>query len=144
MEELALAIEQRIKQDQKEFVKKTDAREVLSAILSFSPSVGIIGIDTDGDIRFRVPREETGITNEFYIKNKLTILSVYVPNILGELIVRENINMFSDFLVTLSPDMFSELVNKWSHKNFGMNIQKDYIYFKFHASLLQAILIESL
>lgn len=144
MEALALAIENRIKQDHKDFNKKTELRDVISQIIPFSPSVEIIGIDKDGDIRFRVPRKETGITTDLYIKHKQIILSSYVISSAGELILRENIDMFSDFIVNLNPDMFEELVNKWSHKDFGMDVQKEYILFKFHASLLQAILIESL
>lgn len=144
MEELAFAIEQSIKRDQKFFDKKTEIRTLISQIICFSPSVEIIGIDRDGDIRFRVLREQSGITNDLYVKNKQEIFSVFVVNSLGELLVRENLDMFSDFLINLSPDIFSELVNKWSHKNFGIDVQKDYIIFKFHASLLQSILLENL
>jgi hypothetical protein len=125
-------------------VKNTKTRDLLDLVISFSPAVKILGINEDGDIIFKVPRCETGINNDIYIKYKDEILSTYVRNILGELIVRENINLFSNFLIDLDPETYSELVNKWSHKNFGMEVKKDYITFKFHSSLLQSIIINDL
>jgi len=132
---------------QEEFKKNRtvgNMRNIISSTILKSPTVELIGMDEEGDIHFRIPREEFGIENELFLKYKKELFSTPVTNCLGELLVRENVDMFSNFLVGIDSEKYISLVNKWSYKKFGMQFTKDFVYFEFHSSLLQNILMEDI
>ena len=82
------------------------------------------------------------------IKNAHTgeIFSPFVADFLGELIIRTNLDKFTDKLTRMHHDSFVYAVKggetETCHKRFGMKVKDGMISFRFHISLLHEILTE--
>ena len=122
-------------------------RELLSIMLDPKlpkPEVKIIDKCTkDGDVIFEVPMRPLGLTWEVFEKYKRELSSNFVADFLGELLIRENINIFADVLMELR-DKYIQVVNQYEHKQFGMSSHRDKLVFTFHVSLIQYILNEGM
>jgi len=118
-------------------------REILYYISTSSPEICITEkCGEDGDVKFEIPMKTLGISNDILVKYKTDICSEFMANFIGELLIRENINRFAEVLTNIDPDMYSNLVDRFEHRRFGMDIVRDKFTFIFHISLLQNILLE--
>ena len=118
-------------------------RELLSIVLDKMPNIQYITeIDKQGDILFNVNLEDIGLTRDIIIKYNREIFSNMFADLLGELLVRENIHEFALKLTKLDCDYYSEALSHKNHVRFGMKIDKGFMVFRFHISLLQCILTE--
>ena len=125
--------------------KSLRLRECLCKIMDSSPSLEIMTTMSDeGDITFMVNLADMNLKYGTCMQYKEEIFSTYLVNFLGELLVRENINAFAPILISLDNESYGEMVNRYSHKKFGVEISKtkNAMYFTFHISLLQIILTE--
>ena len=117
-------------------------RELLSSVIRSSPSIhSIVDFDDQGDMVFSVNLKELGLTNDDFYKYHKEIFSNFVVDFIGELLIRENLPLFVNFL-TSNPDSYLPAVSHCNHKRFGMKIDKGNMVFRFHISLLQGILTE--
>ena len=120
-------------------------RELLRCILKVRPKVVLLTeYNEDGEAVFGIAMEDMGLTVADYVRYKPEIFSNYIVDTIGELIVRENIDVFANIITKLDAESYSSVVGQWEHKRFGMRIIKNMFIFKFHLSLLQNILTEDL
>lgn len=120
-------------------------REILYYISVSNPEVNeITCCDKDGDVKFEVSMKSLGITYDLMVKYKKEVCSDFMANLLGELVIRENINIFASILTSINPELYSSIVNRFEHRKFGMDINREKLVFSFHVSLLQQILLEDI
>jgi len=120
-------------------------RELILEFLKHDLSITVSdNVQSDGDIHFSISLKNSGLNLDIYTKYKDAIFSDFFANFLGELLVRENINMFSKILTDkVGAKDYYRLVNTYEHRQFGMEINRNDLIFSFHISLLQSILTES-
>lgn len=117
-------------------------RELFEKIIISDTELKIIdSCDADGDMVFEVPIKSLGVTYDILIEYKEEISSDFAANFIGELLVRENIDKFAKHITGLKDD-YSDRVNKFMHRKFGMKIYRDKFILRFHISLIQNILTE--
>jgi hypothetical protein len=119
-------------------------RQLLKHIISvMSTPINIIdnGYD-DGDIKFFVLKKDIDISSEFFTQYKNEIMSDFVVNFIGELLVRENIDKFTKILMGVERDEYESLVNRFEHRKCGVQVFSDRFIYSFHISLIQKILTE--
>lgn len=147
MEDFVTNLKDTIKRtsDIKRINKSDSLREFLACIIKHIPNITIIGdCNKGGDVKFEVSMNDMGLTPDLFYKHRKVILSEYMANLLGELYVRENIDQFSNILVSIRPNDYHKVVNGFNHHNFGMEISRNKFIFSFHISLVQSILTEDL
>ena len=124
--------------------KDSRYRELIQHLMKYQPEVSEIKrCDKSGDVTFSVPMKELGLTFDTFMKYREEIFSDYIPNVLGELLVRENINKFYKKLSGIQAKKYDYVVNRFEHKQFGMHVEKSKFIFCFHISLLQSILTKT-
>jgi hypothetical protein len=119
-------------------------RELFKHVLAASPEIEVdaIEINGEGDIKFEVPMKQMGISYEVFLKFKQEIMSSYGANFIGELIIRESLDMFVKVLTDLK-DSYFNTVNRFSHQGFGLKFVKNKMIFTVNASYIQAIMVEN-
>ena len=118
-------------------------REILYCVSSSNTEIeSIHECSQDGDIEFEVYMKSLGITYDLMIKYKKEVCSDFMANFLGELLIRENINSFAKIITSINPELYPSIVNRFDHRKFGMDINRDKFVFSFHISLLQRIMLE--
>jgi len=144
MDDFAVKIQENLEKDNVDKSSRfKKVREVVSNIIASSPTIKIIEkINEKGDVKFEVPMQEMAISFETMISYQSEIFSDYMANFLGEMLVRENIDEFAKIITGIDSDHYNELVNKYDHRVFGMQIVKNKVVFSFHISLIQRILTE--
>jgi len=144
MEEFLELMEKNIKSMPK--TKFTKNREFLGHILSNDPpSISKVTKGKDlGDLQFSVQLKDLGISYEVFSKYQEEIFNPYIGNILGELIIRENIDEFAEILINLGASEYIPVVYSWKHTKFGLEIAGEKLTFYFHANLIHRILTEDL
>lgn len=144
MEEFIALMERSIKDMSK--TKSTKNRELLKIILAnIPPTISKISKGKDlGDLYFSVSLKDLGITFDVFTEYQEEIFSPYIGNLLGELLIRENLDEFATILTSLEAKEYIPIVYSWKHTKFGLEISGDKIIFYFHANLLQKILTEDL
>ncbi|MFA5312326.1 MAG: hypothetical protein WC375_03275 [Methanomassiliicoccales archaeon] len=122
----------------------TTWRSLLLLLISHVPTIKRIGTcNKDGDLTFAVSMENVGLSApSVFMKYRPILFSSYIANVLGELIVRENLDKLVPVLTGLKGEEYLDVVNKYEHNKFGMHIDKSDLVFSFHISLLQNILTE--
>lgn len=121
----------------------TKFRELLSIMVKTTPQIiTITDCEENGDMSFVIPLKELGLTSEHYTKYQKEFFSNYIVDMLGELLIRENLHLFASHLTTLKTDYYVSAVSRSIHKRFGMKIEKGLMTFYFHISLVQDILTE--
>jgi hypothetical protein len=118
-------------------------RSLLNLVLNSTPSLlNISNCDKNGEITFSVLLKEVNLTYEDIKEFKDEIFSNYFADLLGELLVRENINSFAEKITDIDSSCINTLLNTNSHFRFGMKTFGDRFEFAFHVTLLQNILTE--
>lgn len=131
--------------DSEKGIKRSRYREVLYYVSTSNPEIHEVNnCNKDGDILFEVSMKSLGITHDLLVKYKKEICSDFMANFLGELLIRENINVFAKIITSINPEIYPSVVNKFLHRQFGMDIDKDRLVFCFHISLLQEIMLEDM
>jgi len=121
----------------------TKFRELLSIIVKSTPQiVSVADCEENGDMSFTINLKDLGLTSDNFVKYNKEFFSNYVVDILGELLIRENIHLFAGALTGLKTDYYVGAVSRSIHKRFGMKVEKGLMTFYFHISLLQDILTE--
>lgn len=121
----------------------TRHRELLSAVINAAPKLQYISsCDESGDMSFAVNIKEVGLSNDDFYKYHREIFSNFVVDFIGELLIRENLQLFAPHITSMKSDTYLDAVSHCNHKRFGMKIEKGCMVFKFHISLLQEILTE--
>lgn len=143
MEEFICEIENNLKTTESPISKNTKLRELISKVVSYSPYIkDIEDLNEEGDVVFKASMKDLGLTYDLFCNYKSEIFSVFTANFIGELLVRENIDLFAKILTKIEVEDYPDMVHKYGHKKFGMEICNDIVLFKFHISLIQYILIE--
>ena len=119
-------------------------RQLLKHIISLAHTpIGIIDNGyNDGDVKFFVLKKDMNVSGEFFIQYKNEIMSDFVVNFTGELLVRENIGKFTKILMGVECGDYEGLVNKFEHRKCGVQVFNDRFIYSFHISLIQKILTE--
>jgi len=146
MEEFVVEIKNNINKPikSKKNEKNFRFRELVSHITKKIPNISISNnINTDGDIQFSVSMFDLGLSFDSFLKYKNETFSDYIANFLGELLVRENINEFRQFLIDIDVDDYNHMISHYEHCQFGMEILKNKFIFVFHVSLLHGLLTEN-
>jgi len=126
-------------------MKSSKFRELLYYVSTSSPEIcDISKCNPDGDIQFEVPMRSMGVTYDLLVKYKKEICSEFMANFLGELLIREHFNSFAQIITSINPELYPAIVNRFEHRKFGMDINKDRFVFCFHISLLQEIMLEDI
>ena len=121
------------------------ARKLLSILINNMPSIKIIDeVDESGDVRFEVAMDDVGLKIDVVDRYSKEIFSPFTVNVLGEMLVRENISAFAEIINRIDQSRYLSIVNRFEHKRFGMTLYKNKILFCFHISLIQSILMEDL
>lgn len=118
-------------------------RELMALIVKSTPQIiSITDCDGDGDMSFIVGLKDFGLTSEDFSKYNKEFFSNYIVDMLGELLIRENLHLFAGHITTLKTDYYMNAVSRSIHKRFGMKIEKGLMTFYFHISLIQDIFTE--
>lgn len=128
------------------FVNKNNKklRDMFIAVCASVPTVKItVPCDEDGNITFEASMGSAEASYEFFEKYKAQMHSNFIANFIGELIVRENIDLFAKIMIDLKEDYIST-VNRFQHRTFGMMVSKNKFIFKFHVSLIESVMAEDL
>lgn len=121
----------------------TKFRELLSLIVKTTPQITAISdCEEDGDMSFTINLKDLGLTSDNFCKYNKEFFSNYIVDMLGELLIRENLQLFANHLTGLKTDYYMSAVSRSIHKRFGMKIEKGIMTFYFHISLVQDILTE--
>jgi len=116
-------------------------RELLLKFIVSSPVIKIEKID-GGDVSFSIGIKEIGLSCRDVEKYRTEIYSYLAVNFMGELMVRENINVFAKILTKIDKNVYSDVVNSYEHRKFGLKMFRSRLHFYFHISLVQTILNE--
>ena len=130
----------------KESIPKSKMRSLLCQIFnSINPTIHITEkCSEDGDVKFTIPLEYVGISGEDLAIYRNEIFSTFFSNFVGELLVRENINIFVDILTQVDIKDYHSVVNKYNHQRCGLSTSHGKFAFSFHISLVQSIVNEDL
>lgn len=121
----------------------TKFRELLSLIVKSTPQiVSITDCEEDGDMSFTVKLKDLGLSSDNFSKYNKEFFSHYIVDMIGELLIRENLSLFAKHLTSLKTDYYISAVSRSIHKRFGMKIESGLMTFYFHISLAQDILTE--
>jgi len=121
----------------------TKFRELLSLIIKTTPQIiSITDCEENGDMSFVIPLKDLGLNAYHFSKYNKELFSNYIVDMLGELIIRENLHLFASHLTRLKLDFYVSAVSRSIHRRFGMQIEKGFMTFYFHISLIQDILTE--
>ena len=144
MEEFVELMEKSIKgMNKTKFTKNRDLLQII--IAQDPPKISKINKGKDlGDLNFSVPLKDLGISFEVFSKYEEEIFSPYIGNLLGELIIRENLDEFAEIITTIAAGEYISTVCGCKHTKFGLEILGEKMIFYFHANLLQKILTEDL
>jgi len=144
MEEFIETMERNIKSMPK--TKFTKNRELLQHIIALDPPKisKIIAGDELGDLCFSVQLKDIGISFEIFSKYEEELFSPYIGNLLGELIIRENLDEFAEIITNIAEGSYASTVCGCKHTKFGLEILGEKLIFYFHSNLLQKILTEDL
>ena len=128
-------------------VQSARYREIIPKLLSKkTPIKKISECGKDGDMKFYVDAKELGINYDEFYQYVNEIFTPFVADFLGELLVRENLDLFVPHLTQFKPDEFVDAISggeeNRQHKRFGMKINRGEIEFRFQASFLHDILVE--
>jgi len=119
-------------------------RELLSKVILARPLKIYMGKeDEEGDFEFSVTYKELNLTIEDLNKFESDILSPFFANFIGEMIVRENINDFMHLLTIFDSKEYNYKVNRFTHDNFGIRVEKGKMFFKFHLSFIQKVVTDN-
>jgi len=122
-------------------VPLSNYRELLSKFIVTCPDIKVEA-HLGGDVFFSVSIKDIGLTCQDVQKYKADIYSYPAANFMGELLVRENINVFAKILTKIDGDTYTNIVNGYEHKQFGLKVLRNRFHFCFHISLVQSILNE--
>ena len=123
--------------------RESRIRYVLTQLAKKQPKIVTISdCDKDGDIRFSVNLMDLGISIEDYYKYNKEFLSSFMMDFVGELLIRENLDLFVPKLTIMANSNYIIAVSKSIHRRFGMRLEKGVMTFSFHISLIQEILTE--
>lgn len=131
--------------DIEKFIEVYPAGELVSGILKLlkEPTpikIALVSAES-GDIAFTCSLSDLGLTQQTFHSHPFFRSNLW-SNILGELLVRGNLNLFCDKVMDSS---YNVLVRKFNHTGMGLRLVKnDVLMFQFHVSLIYKLLNESL
>jgi len=119
-------------------------QHLIGLFANSTPQIEILAKCTkEGDVRFAVPIKSMGITYDTLIKYHTEFCGNFIINFIGEMLVRDNLELFSKGIFDLKSDYLAT-VNRWEHRKFGLRLDKDRFIIDFHINYLQSILTEDL
>ena len=134
------------KEQQFETVSTSRYRELLSIITQNPPKDIVIGDwDDKGDLTFSISMTDIGLEYKDYNLYEDEFFSYFVIDFIGELIIRENLQLFVNKLKEYDINDYMLVVEQYGdHKRFGVKTHKGRLIFKFHVSFLKNLLTENL
>ena len=122
-------------------------REILIRLISVkTPIKSISECSKNGDMSFFIDAKDLGISYDEFYKYLDEIFTPFIADFLGELLIRENLDLFVPHLTQFNTNEFSDAISggdeRRQHKRFGMKVNRGNIEFRFQASLLHDILTE--
>ncbi len=121
-------------------------REVLNIIIQNPPQKIRIGNwDELGLLSFTIDMTDVGLTYKDYYAYEDEFFSYFIVDFLGELIIRENIQLFVDKLQECDINNYMVALSEYgTHRTFGCKTHRGKLTFEFHISLLKDILTADL
>ena len=125
--------------------KGSNYRKVLLLIVNNPPSEIMLGDwDHKGDIEFSIAMTDIGLQYKDYSVYRNEIFSYFMIDLIGELIVRENLPIFVNKFQEYDMHNYNSIVETHGkHKRFGVRTEKGRLFFEFHVSFLKELLIEN-
>jgi len=121
---------------------RTKFREIVRYVLGYAPVVKEIKLISSnlGLISFEVPIESMGLDLSTLKKYNAEIFTNRFANLIGEVILRENLTPFVDEMIKMGVSGYQEALTR-NHQNFGLRVKGASFIFDFHVSLLQDIVM---
>ena len=121
-------------------------REVLTAVVNNPPETILLGgWDEKGDLTFSIAMTDIGLEYKDYGDYEDVFFTYFVVDFVGELLVRENIDLFVEKLKNVNVKAYEKSVEDFGiHKRFGLRTDRGRLVFKFHMSFLSNILTDNL
>jgi len=142
MDDYVRSIKEKVKtQGNIEKTPDTNYRILFSKFIASNPKIKLESVN-GGDVLFSISIKDVELTYQELQKCRIEVYSYLAVNFMGELLVRENIDIFAEALTKVDKDRYADIVNGFEHKKFGLKIMKNRLYFSFHISLIQSILNE--
>jgi len=142
MDDYVRSIKEEVKtQGNIEKTPDTNYRILFSKFIASNPKIKLESVN-GGDVLFSISIKDVELTYQELQKCRIEVYSYLAVNFMGELLVRENIDIFAEALTKVDKDRYADIVNGFEHKKFGLKIMKNRLYFSFHISLIQSILNE--
>jgi len=142
MDDYVRSIKEEVKtQGNIEKTPDTNYRILFSKFIASTPKIKLESVN-GGDVLFSISIKDVELTYQELQRCRIEVYSYLAVNFMGELLVRENIDIFAEALTKVDKDRYSDIVNGFEHKKFGLKIMKNRLYFSFHISLVQSILNE--
>lgn len=117
---------------------------LLAKIVRAEGKISIDHISQDGDIKISIPLKDLGLPKTKMANTPFSRTNFFV-DLLGEILVRKNIDEFAKILDELDPSTYERTVNRFKHRHFGIvTDEKDVVRMQFHVSLVQRILTEDM
>jgi len=130
-------------------VRNNAYRELFLLALKDRPEISDITLVKDGEgifngnLTFAIDLKNIGLSITDVYSFKKEISSDFFVSFLGELLVRENLNLFLDVLYDLDSEEYFGSCNR-KHEKFGVRVEKGkYFVFTFHVSLLKNLIAEN-
>jgi hypothetical protein len=121
-------------------------RNIFSAIMKNDIKyICINDVDEKGDIYFSIKMTNLGLTAKDYKIFEKEFFSHFVIDFIGEFIVRENIELFSQKICKYDMNDYMNAIKEYGvHKRFGVKAKNGILTFQFNISLLKKILTEEI
>jgi hypothetical protein len=127
---------------------KDKYRELIKILISFSPEIKNLEIHQDisgelnGLISFEINTFEAGISTGVFYKYKKYLFSQFIIRFLVNLIIRENLDDFSELIRSFDFEMI-QLIEDTRIINCGMKINNEVTTFTFHLTQLLDLIKEN-
>ena len=117
----------------------SETRDLLARVVSVKPDIKVEDTRMDGDVIFSVKLADLGMMHSDF--SSQIMRTRFFINFVGELLVRENIEIFVETLQGLDEKMYEDMVCCQQHTDFGMVIDHDegLLRFTMHLSLADSI-----
>ena len=121
-------------------------RELMTIVMASNLNVEGITIVNDnevysGYVEFSIPFDSMGLNGEQAKKFKREIFTGMFVDFIVELAVRENMEAFLKKMSAIQLVDYTNVIGNRRHETAGMCLKVDMLFFTFHLSLLQDILV---
>ena len=116
---------------------------LLGRLLRHDVQVKIDGVNSEGDLTFRIPYSElkcqqTDVLMIPYLRSR------FFSNVLADIVLRRNGGQFTDLLTYVPPSLYRDTVRKYQNHACGMWVERFELRIQCNLSLLHEVINEEL